>query len=49
MKAGTRPKTVGKRSARSLLMSTALPTATVVNWVTAGMVTPVRDQAACGE
>ena len=30
-------------------LSTALPAATTVNWVTAGKVTPVRDQAACGE
>ena len=30
-------------------MSTALPTVTEVNWVAAGMVTPVRDQQQCGE
>ncbi len=34
---------------KTTTVSTALPTATTVNWVTAGMVTPVRDQAACGE
>ena len=34
---------------KTTTVSTTLPTATTVNWVTAGKVTPVRDQAACGE
>lgn len=36
-------------SSGTMTFSTAAPSAGSVNWITAGKVTPVRDQQQCGE